>query len=223
MLRPWLVLVLMARRRRMMREWGAMLVTLWISHDVLSAPHHPWHWHHHTMSLLTQGSDQESRAAQAPALYSQAQAHHQDSVTVKCISNQHQEAVMKEKYHFSNSNRGKTCDSGLSWQYIHLLDLASASDLELDLDNKSVTTRPEPGVTFLRRSVYRVWQWDHSVNRGPPPPPSSHRDWWNSTESRETIIQEQEQWLPGGRVLTLTLFTTESSYGNTWAFIQINQ
>ena len=41
MLRPWLVLVLMARRRRMMREGGAMLVTLWIFHDVLSAPHHP--------------------------------------------------------------------------------------------------------------------------------------------------------------------------------------
>ena len=41
MLRPWLVLVLMVRRRMMMRERGAMLVTLWISHDVLSAPHHP--------------------------------------------------------------------------------------------------------------------------------------------------------------------------------------
>ena len=36
----------------------------------------------------------------------------------------------------------------------YLLDLAL--NLELDLDNKSVTTRPEPGVTFLRRSVYRV-------------------------------------------------------------------
>ena len=77
----------------------------------------------------------------------------------------------------------------------YLLDLAL--DLELDLDNKSVTTRPEPGVTFLRRSVDRVWQWDHSVNRGPPPPPSWHRDWRNSAESTETIIQEQEQWLPG--------------------------
>lgn len=44
MLRLWLVLRL-RRRRMVMRECGDMLVMLWglvaISHDMLTAPHHP--------------------------------------------------------------------------------------------------------------------------------------------------------------------------------------
>ena len=44
-LRPWLVLKVRVRRRMVMRKCGDMLVMLWgilvISHDMLSAPHHP--------------------------------------------------------------------------------------------------------------------------------------------------------------------------------------